>query len=364
MSPTDIPEPDVHFYLDLIDVVRDGIICTDLEACIVFVNQSALAMFGYFPEEILGTSLETIYVEKDRERCCFRVIQETFEKGFYRGEFLFQRRDGTCFPGQLSSSWLKQDEDARHLVFAVQDLTEQKKLQRRLLDSQKMASLGKVVEGISHEIRNPIMTLGGYARRLKRTLQPDHPGYSYLQIILEDVQRMEEMLREINDYVAFAQDYRGSFTKLDLQAVLKDALRAMNLPNRVRLEEAFPPEGPWIWGDRRNLRELFLHLLENALEAMPEGGVLRVGLSREDSQVSVKIQDTGVGIADDDLPHIFNPFFSTKTKSTGIGLAKVYTIVGEHAGQIEVQSKIDEGTTFMLSLPVDRRQSVRRDGDV
>jgi two-component system sensor histidine kinase HydH len=101
--------------------------------------------------------------------------------------------------------------------------------------------------------------------------------------------------------------------------------------------------------------------VENALEAMPEGGVLGVQLLREDPHVRVKIDDTGVGIAEEDLPHIFNPFFSTKTKSTGVGLAKVYTIVEEHAGQIDVRSRIDEGTTFTVSLPMDRRQTVRRD---
>jgi PAS domain S-box-containing protein len=362
MSLPDARQQDVHYYQNLVHVVRDGIICTDLQGRISFVNKSLLAMLGYLPAELLGAPLAKIHVEEDRSRCCPRVIQETLDKGAYAGEFLFRRRDGSRFPGHLSSSWMEQEDGTKHLVFVIHDVSEQKRLQKSLLDSEKMASLGKMMEGISHEIRNPIMTLGGYARRLKRTLEPGHVGHAYLQIILEDVQRMEKMLQEVNDYVAFAEDHGRAFTKLDLQGVFRDALMTLEIPERVHIAETFPAQGPWIYGDPGRLRGMFAHLLENALEAMPEGGTLRVQVSRENSQVRVRIEDTGVGIAEDDLPHIFNPFFSTKPKSTGVGLAKVYSIVREHGGQIEVESRVNGGTTFTLSLPVDRRQSVRRNG--
>jgi two-component system CheB/CheR fusion protein len=348
------------YYHEIIDVVGNGIICTDAEACIVFANQTALGMLGFTAEELLGASFAMIFVKEDRDLCCPRVIEETLGNKRYEGEFILQRKDGTRFPVHLSSSCLK-DEDLEDLVFVINDLTHQKKLQQGLLHSQKMASLGKVVEGISHEIRNPIVSLGGYARRLARTLEPDHPGHRSLQIIMEDVERMEEMLQEINNYVAFAKTYQVNFTKLDLHIVTKDALQCLRIPGEVKLEETYPTEGPWIYGDSNHLRELLLHILENAIEAMPDGGILRVLLKQEDSGAFVQIQDTGVGIANYDIPHIFNPFFSTKTKSTGIGLAKSYIIVEEHTGEIEVDSDVSRGTTFTISFPSDRRQRARRD---
>lgn len=348
------------YYHDLIEVVRNGIICTDHQALIVFVNKTALDMMGYSIEELLGASFEMIFVMEDRELSCPRVIEETIEKGRYEGEFLLQRKDGTRFPIHLSSSCLK-DEDMEDLVFVINDLTEQKKLQENLLNSQKLASLGKLVEGISHEIRNPIVSLGGSARRLMRSLEPDHPGYGLSKIILEDAQRMEEMLLEVNSYVDFAKMYRALFTKLDLQSVIKDALQSLDIPKKIKLKETYPSEGPWIYGDPHHLRELFSHILKNAMEAMPDGGILRVLLKQEDTRGFVQIQDTGIGIATYDLPHIFNPFFSTKTKSTGVGLAKSYIIVEEHTGEIKVESDISRGTTFTISFPSDRRQRARRD---
>lgn len=361
MARPQVRRKDISYYQDLIDVVSNGIICTDTQARIVFVNQTALDMLGYSSEELLGRPFEEIFVEEDRDLCCPRVIQETLDNGSYEGEFLFQRRDGNRFPGQLSSSCLREDDGIKDIVFVINDLTEQKKLQQNFMNSQKMASLGKVVEGISHEIRNPIVSLGGYTRRLIRTLEPDHLGQSFLQIILEDVQRMEDMLQEINNYVSFAKMYQAFFKKVDLHGIMEDALQSLRLPMNIKLEDTYPTEGPWIFGDASHLRELFLHLLENAMEAMPEGGVLRLMLKQEDSNALVEIEDTGVGIADADLPHIFNPFFSTKTKSAGVGLAKAYIIVEEHKGEIEVKSNMSKGTTFVLSFPLDRRQQARRE---
>lgn len=361
VSRLHVRREDIIYYQHLIDVVSNGIICTDIQASIVFVNQTALDMLGYSSEELLGRPFEVIFVMEDRDLCCSRVVEDTLDHGSYEGEFLFERRDGNHFPGQLSSSCLREDDGIKDIVFVINDLTEQKKLQQNFMNSQKMASLGKVIEGISHEIRNPIVSLGGYTRRLIRTLEPDHLGQSFLQIILEDVQRMEDMLQDINNYVSFAKKYQAFFKKVDLHGIIKDALQSLRLPINVKLEETYPTENPWIYGDTSHLRELFLHLLENAMEAMPEGGVLRLILKQEDSNALVEIEDTGVGIANADLPHIFNPFFSTKTKSVGVGLAKAYIIVEEHKGEIEVKSNMSKGTTFMLSFPLDRRQRARRD---
>jgi|Deesub1362B_J571_1020462.scaffolds.fasta_scaffold04151_3 PAS domain S-box-containing protein len=361
MSPYHRNPRDARYYLDLIDVVQDGIICTDADARIVLLNRTAVVMLGYPPEQLLDAPFETIYVVEDRSRCCPRIIQETLERGSYQGEFLFQRRDGSRFPGHLSSSRLRPGGKSGDIVFLLHDLTQEKRLQRRLLESQKMAYLGRLVEGISHEIRNPIVTLGGYARRLKRMLESDHPGQKYLDVILEDVQRMEAMLKDVENYVAFTKYRRPSFHRVDLQGVLMEAMQELQVPPGISLKLELPNRGPWIFGDPPSLQELFLCLLENAVEAMPRGGVLRVGLTQESGEARVIVQDSGIGIREEDLPFIFNPFFTTKTQGAGMGLARAYLVAEEHAGQIEVQSTPGEGTTFTVTFPLDRRQWVRRD---
>jgi len=359
MSPACSKQRDLGGFVDLVDVVEEGILCSDPDGIVLMANLKALLLWGYREEEILGQSLRNLFVEEDRLHSYPMVLKEAVEKGEYRGEILFRRKDGGRFPGQLSVSRLRGEAD--DLVFVVRDLTDQKRLQQRLLESQKAAFLGKVVDGLSHELRNPIVTLGGYARRLEHSLTPDHPGHEHIRIILEEVQRMEAMLKEIEGYVQFAQVHRLAFTKVDLQGLMREVLDGLRIPQSVRLEAGYPPEGPWIYGDPVHLKELFHHLLENAIEAMPDGGVLGIRMEEVDSRAAVMVQDTGVGIPERALAHIYSPFFTTKTKGAGVGLAKSYIIVEEHSGQIDVQSGVDLGTTFAVSFPLDRRQRPRRD---
>jgi PAS domain S-box-containing protein len=361
MTPASSKQRDLRYVLNLVDVVQDGIICTDCRGHLFLANLKALAMWGYAEEEILGQSCQILFVEEDRLHSYPLVLQETQEKGSYQGEILFRRKDGGRFPGHLRSCLLSGEGEEQDLVFVIRDLTEQKRLQQRLLDSQKVAFLGKVVDGLSHELRNPIVTLSGYARRLEHSLAPDHPGHEHIRIILEEVQRMEAMLKEIEGYVQFAQVHRLAFTKVDLHSLMGEVLNGLRIPECVRLEEGYPPEGPWIYGDPVHLKELFHHLLENAIEAMPDGGVLGIRMEVATSTASVTIRDTGVGIPEQALPDIYSPFFTTKTKGAGVGLAKSYIIVEEHSGQIEVQSGLDLGTVFRVSFPLDRRQRPRRD---
>lgn len=362
MSPYHLSPKDTCYYLDLIDVVQDGIICTDADARIVLLNRTAVVMLGYPPEQLLDAPFETIYVAEDRSRCGPRIIQETLERGSYQGEFLFQRKDGTRFPGHLSSARLRPGGKNGDIVFLLHDLSHEKRLQKRLLESQKMAFLGRLVEGISHEIRNPIVTLGGYTRRLKKMLEADHPAQEYLDVILEDVHRMEAMLKDVENYVAFTKFRRPLFRRVDLQWILMEAMRGLRVPSGISLKLELPNRGPWIFGDPPSLQELFLCLLENAVEAMPQGGELRVGLTEEAGEARLTVQDSGVGIREEDLPFIFNPFFTTKTQGAGMGLARAYLVVEEHGGHMEVQSTPGEGTTFTVTFSLDRRQWVRRDG--
>lgn len=360
MSPAFAQDKGIEFYMELLDVIREGIVCTDEHGTIIGVNRSALGLLGYEAQGFLGSPIEILFVDEDRLRCCPFVLQETLERGAYDGEFLLQRKDGTRFPGNLNSSWIRGEGGRRDLIFVIHDLTEQKRLQRRLLDSQKSVFLAKVVEGLSHEVRNPIVAIGGYARRLERVIDPGHPAHNYVRIMLQDVSRMEGMLREIEGYVRFAQSHRPSFARVDLHRLVLDAFAMLAIPEGIRVEHEFPPDGPWIYGDSGHLRELFYHLLENAVEAMPDGGTLGVVGEVLDSKARVTVRDTGIGIPDKALPHLFSPFFTTKTKGAGVGLAKAYIIVEEHCGQIEVDSRVDRGTAFVVTFPLDRRQRSRQ----
>lgn len=346
----------------VLDAVCDAVLGLDDSGTVAFSNRAAQELWRYEAAELGGLGLGELLADGDTARCATGILEEVHKRGQYQGDFLFQKKDGERFLGSLRACLLegKGPGEPGMVIVSVRDLTEQRRLQHRILESQKLGYLERVVDGLSHEIRNPIVTLGGYARRLEKMLDPDHPGQAPLRIILEDVERMESMLREVEDYLEFARSHRICFRKLDLQEVVREAMALVPVPEHVRVQEIYPPEGPWIFGDPAHLRELFRHLVDNAVEAMPQGGVLRVRVEQMSSSARVRIQDTGVGIPEKFLPHIYSPFFTTKTKGAGVGLAKAHIIVEEHGGQIEVQSEVAKGTSFDVTFPLDRRQIPRR----
>lgn len=345
----------------ILDAVPDAVLVLGPEGSILFCNQAALDLWRYDRSEMEGLGLSRLLADGSPARCAGGILQTALDRGHCQGDFLFQKKDGERFLGSVRACLLEGRSEARPgtVIVSVRDFTEQRRLQQRILESQKLSYLEKVVDGLSHEIRNPIVTLGGYARRLEKMLEPEHPGRVPLRIILKDVERMEGMLREMQDYLEFAKSHRMSFVKLDLHEVVREAVALVPRPANTKLEESYPAAGPWIFGDQAHLRELFRHLVDNAVEAMPHGGLLRVKVEQTGQLARVRIQDTGVGIPEKFLPHIYSPFFTTKTKGAGVGLAKVHIIVEEHGGEIDVVSEVAKGTSFDVTFPLDRRQTPR-----
>jgi PAS domain S-box-containing protein len=347
-------------WIKVVDSLCEAFLVVAHDGRILFSNRAAgeLWHLGQAERENLTIS----HLVPQGEECARGIIQELMARGKYEADILFQKTSGERFLGAVRGCVLEGEGGDFRMVLSVRDLTEQRKLQEQMLESQKLSYLEKVVEGLSHEIRNPIVSIGGYARRLEKMLEPDHPGRAILQVIMEDVQRMESMLREVEGYLEFAKTHKLSFAKLDLQEVVREALALVPIPKEIRLETHYPQRGPWIYGDRVHLVELFRHLVENAVEAMPKGGLLKLAVKAMADCAKVVVEDTGVGIPEKFLPHIYSPFFTTKTKGAGVGLAKASIIVQEHGGHIQVQSEVAKGTTFEVTFPFDRRRTPRRTG--
>lgn len=349
-------------WVGVLEALCEPVLGVDTQGDIVFSNRAAREAWGYEVEELGRIGLSGLFAQGREESCAQGILQEVQRAGQCQGDFLFQRKDGGRFLGSLRACLVQGRErgDPSLVILSMRDLSEQRRLQQKFLESQKLSYLERVVDGLAHEIRNPIVTLGGYARRLQKMLEPDHPGQVPLRIMLSDVERLESMLREVEGYLDFARSHRLSFRKVDLKEVVKEALGLVPFPQDIRVEERYSEQGPWIFGDPAHLRELFRHLLDNAAEAMPQGGLIRITVSQKGPTARVRIEDTGVGIPEKFLPHIYSPFFTTKTKGAGVGLAKAHMIVDEHGGQIEVHSEVARGTSFDVTFPVDRRQTPRR----
>lgn len=344
----------------LTTIINEAIITTDPSGKIQFVNRAASNMWGYSPEELKTKDFHFLVRSETRSLLSRDLVKDTLREGKVEGEFYLRRKDNSTFPGYLSTSVIKENSRATGIVIVVADLTRQHEIERRLKQSEKLASLGAVVEGVAHEVRNSLTSLGGFALRL-RNLTADNATYSkYTQIILDDVSRLEKMVRDIEDYVKFSKLYSFEFQKIDLVPLVERARDKVlnNLPtsqvNPVLFNIEAEKNLPHINGDPSALEDVFYNLIMNAYESMPNGGRLKVRLKNHRSAVSVSFVDTGVGIHKEDLSEIFNPFFTSKTIGAGMGLSKAHLLIEEHRGAIKVTSEPGKGSTFEVFLPLER----------
>ncbi len=349
-----------RYLAELTTVINEALITTDPKGRVQFINRAGSQMWGYSPEELKGEDVHLLIRGESRTLLYRNLVNDTLQKGKVEGEFLFRKKDKGTFPGYLSSSIIREHQRIKGIVFVVADLTRVYDVEARLKQSEKLASLGRVAEGIAHEVRNTLTSLGGFSARLHKLYGADQAIGQYTSIIMDDVKRLERMVQTIEDYVKFARFYRFRFEPTRIPPLVESARDRvlMNISDEkkksvvfnMRIEDGFPA----IHADATALQEVFYQLILNAYEAMPRGGRLNVILKRADSAVSIAFSDTGVGIDSSSVEDIFNPFFTAKTKGAGMGLSKVHLLVEEHRGAIHVHSTPKKGTTFEVLLPIER----------
>lgn len=236
---------------------------------------------------------------------------------------------------------------------------ELKETQNLLIHQEKMVALGELSNSIAHEIKNPLVSIGGFARRLYRAMSDDAIEKQYTQTIMTEVARVEKILSDIFDYT---HDESTIFKECNLRKILEDSLSMVQekiMAGRVELVKDFPEEIPQINGDDHQLRQVFSNLINNAYQAMKGEGTLSLRLQsiakNGASYVQVEIRDTGGGIDPENLHNIFNPFYTTKDTSLGLGLPIVHKIITSHRGQIEVDNHPGKGVNFIITLPASER---------
>lgn len=252
----------------------------------------------------------------------------------------------------IENSLLYSDINEAHL-----ELTE---THERLLQSEKLAALGEMAANVAHEIRNPLTSLGGFARRLLKKLE-GRSARKYAEIIVKETERLERLLTDI---LVLSKKTAGPFKSHNINKIiestihqLSEELKTKNIELIKELEESLPS----IDCDSQQLKQVFINLFTNSIQAMYDGGILRVGtyLTKGDEapHVVISVTDTGGGIPEKFVSNIFNPFFTTKDSGTGLGLSITHRIIAYHRGEIELINRPGEGATFIVKLPIKHKES-------
>ncbi len=223
--------------------------------------------------------------------------------------------------------------------------------QKKLLHAERLTAVGQGVVRVSHEIKNPLMVIGGFARQVARKIQGDDPSVKKLNLIVEEVQRLEKLLTEVRDFTRVREPalQEGDINRV-VQAVA-DLMESTLSSAGIKLELQLGPDPGLSRFDPDQIKQVLINLVKNAMEATPQGGRITIRTRGERQGIVVEVKDTGLGITPEHLNEIFNPFFTTKEKGTGLGLAVSLKILNDHNGELQVSSQVGQGSVFTVRLP-------------
>lgn len=339
----------------LVQASIDGIIANDFEGNVLIFNEGAGRILGYTPEEVIGK----INVERFYPPNQARVIKELIfdpsygEAGLLENyETVVIHKDGTPVPIWLSARALTDDGQVRGIVGYFRDLRERKRLEENLLRNERLATLGQMMAHITHEIKNPLLAIGGFARLLEKQTDLPPEVRRRLELIHTEVDRLEKFLGDLGSFTRIppTQKVPGDLPALirEVGEMMADNFREKGVTFQTEIQEPLPVF-PF---DPGQMRQVLINLFKNALEAMPQGGLLTVGLKIQGNFLELTVQDTGQGISPEHLKLIFTPFFSTKERGTGLGLTICRGLVEQHQGDISIDSTPGRGTTCLIRIPL------------
>jgi two-component system sensor kinase FixL len=336
----------------ILDTATDAILGLDSRHKIILFNNAARRIFGYPSEEVLGADLSLLIPPKSG------VNKRYLTQFFNRKEsdlvgktvsLVGVRKDGEEFPIELSLSLLVTDDGMTFTAF-IRDLTERRLLEKKLLQSERLAAVGQAAAHVAHEIRNPLMIIGAFSNHIRQHLK-DEKDLQKSDLILDEVRRLEALAANLGD---FTKEYRLVKRTSDINTVLQDVLEIMAgicSLEKYRFEKYLSKEVTEIQCDPDKLKQVFINIINNGLQAMSDGGAISVSTHKVPGGIQIRIADEGPGIREDHLEHLFEPFFTTREGGSGLGLPISYKIVHAHQGDIWAESNPLKGASFIIQLP-------------
>jgi len=342
---------DLQAFKDLIfESAGTGLIAVDCAHRVMAFNCAVEEIMGVTAKQAIGRSWSALIGTTEPLESIEAAIDAN-ARASMRHETALRRPDGSTVPVRMTFSALRSGEGERlGLISACDDLSAIRAMESRMRQADRLATLGRMAANIAHEIRNPLASLTGAIEVLTSPHTAEDARERLSQIVARESERLNHIIK---NFLEYARPAPLSITIFDVAAAAEEVLMLLEhraSPGSLKVIREFAPSVLWPV-DAEQFRQILWNLCLNAAESMPEGGELRVAVAVRGETLEVTVTDTGEGIAADDLSHVFEPFFSTKSEGTGLGLALVHRVVQEHGGEIDVRSSPGLGTTFTLTLP-------------
>jgi two-component system sensor histidine kinase PilS (NtrC family) len=340
------------FSQHVIDSLASGLATTDVEGRISTFNSAAESITGLTAAGVAGQSVAHVLQWPDGLSTLFGPGEA--ERSLPRVEFELTRADGRRIDLGLSTAILRTPRGATGFVFTFRDVTDVRREERAARVQHRLAAVGEMAAGIAHEIRNPLASMSGSIQILRQELPLTGEQSQLLDIVIRESERLNETIGSFLDY---ARPQRKPAVRVDVRAIVTDTAAllqnsAERLPTHTVTVDV-PPDPACCLADEAQIRQVVWNLASNALRAMPDGGLLRmtVATSGADAHLTIAVRDEGVGIAPADLEEILQPFRGGFARGTGLGLSIVHRIISDYGGDLQVTSRLEEGTTVTVQLP-------------
>jgi two-component system, sporulation sensor kinase E len=341
-----------------LDSMLDGIVVCDLTHEPIMINKSAERMLGLAAPEAMEKPLWQSVTDQEMSDF-FRDTLEGEETALDR-EFEIGSSGRSRLVAATLTPLVSKGRIAGTIIH-LEDITDKRKRDAQLRRAESLASLTTLAAGVAHEIKNPLGAISIHIQLLQKSLKAKKPIDKenmdhHLKIVMEEIDRLNKI---VVDFLFAVRPMDVELREGDPGQVVKevaDLLRFEAEGQGVKLDLKIDDSIPRVLIDKRYLKQALLNLAKNALAAMPDGGSLGLSVEGDEQEVKITVADTGVGIPEEDLPKIFEPYFTTKDAGTGLGLTITFKIVKEHQGEITVSSRVGEGSSFTISLPVPQRE--------
>jgi PAS domain S-box-containing protein len=348
-----------NFTESIIQSIGSGIIITEMNDTITYINRAGERMLGYSKKELLGKPF-SIFGLKEKQSVIPSFLNNPDDLDT-RKEGWMKKKDHAEFPvGFTINNHLSVRGEKIGKIVVFRDLTNVYKIQEEILRMDRLVSLGKLASGIAHELRNPLAGIKTTAQALGEEMSGDDSRREYLNRITKEIDRLNDLLKT---FFSFAKPQNLNLVHCHIKDIINEIIPFLikEIADKgIRFIETYHPQLPKIQVDKTQIHQVFLNLFLNAIQAMPNGGELKIEASPtlstsvegfKQNFIKVVISDTGRGIPPHIVHKIFDPFFTTKPKGIGLGLSITYQIIKKHGGTVKVESQWEKGTSFIINLP-------------
>ena len=339
---------------ELVKALREATILTitDQNDNITYANDKYCRITQYRREELIGKNHHDLVYSGYHEQEFYDGIWNAIQEGrIWNGEICNKAKDGTLYWVDTTIIPFLNNKGVTYQHIAIQhDITEKKETEAMLQKTEKLSIVGELAAGFAHEIRNPLTTIKGFVQILDSVSM--EKKQLYLKTILEEIDRINSI---VSEFMVLARPQAVQFKSCSVSGIIRKVIQFLSAEatlKNVRIRHSFLSDNIFIYGEENQLTQVFINILKNALDAMPVGGEVHISCEMQDNETTILVEDNGIGMTDEQLKRIGEPFYTTKAEGNGLGLMVSYKIIHNHHGRINVVSEVNKGTTFLVTFPL------------